>query len=144
MVNLFQNGKTGKRLTAEGGQEAQSTQREPSFVSGALSARTCGFERLHVARISSRSHGLVRGDVAEGARHGRRPLRLQVLKWVARRDGKSRKDARTSPCATGASRKTGTGVPCPYNLVWTRLGGGALGVERHYLLGYLFYVGDAE
>ncbi len=41
-------------------------------------------------------------------------------------------------------KKTGTGVPCPYNLVWTRLGGGALGVEGHYLLGYLFYVGDAE
>src|SRR6266576_1428725 len=38
----------------------------------------------------------------------------------------------------------GTGVPCPYNLVWTRLGGGALGVEGHYLLGNLFYVGDAE
>jgi hypothetical protein len=39
--------------------------------------------------------------------------------------------------------KTGTGVPCPYNLR-TRLGGGALGVQGHYLLGYLFYVGDAE
>ena len=48
-------------------------------------------------------------------------------------------------------RKTGTGVPCPYNftlcpdnLVWVRLGGGALRVQGEYLLGYLFYVGDAE
>ena len=49
MVNLFQNGKTEKRLTAEGGQEAQSTQRKPNFLSAGLSARTCGLEWLHVA-----------------------------------------------------------------------------------------------
>ena len=42
-----------------------------------------------------------------------------------------------------ASRKTGTGVPCPY-IVRTRLGRGALGVQGQYLLGDLFYVGDAE
>ena len=43
--------KTGKRkrLNAEGGQDAQSAQRKPSFVSGGLSARACGLERLHVA-----------------------------------------------------------------------------------------------
>jgi len=47
----------------------------------------------------------------------------------------------------------GHGCPVPLQLGvdafrrqlgWTRLGGGALGVEGHYLLGYLFYVGDAE
>ena len=41
-------------------------------------------------------------------------------------------------------KKDGHGCPVPLQLGWTRLGGGALGVEGHYLLGYLFYVGDAE
>jgi len=49
MVNVFQNGKKGKRLNAEGGQEARSTQREPNFSRSVLPARTCRLEWLHVA-----------------------------------------------------------------------------------------------
>jgi hypothetical protein len=65
---------------------------------------------------------------------------------------------RTQGCEDFALRcscfkKDGHGCPVPLQLGWTRLGdnlvrtrlgGGALGVEGHYLLGYLFYVGDAE
>src|SRR4030081_818962 len=82
MVNLFRNGKTGKELTRRADRRHRGRR-------GNQASWAEAYRRDPVVSRGSTSWGLVRGEGAKGARHGRRPLRLLVLKWVARRDGKT-------------------------------------------------------